>query len=392
MLEDGPWEVIIVGAGPVGLALAKGLGRDGRRVLVLESEDALSEHSKALTLWPGSQEVLDRLGLMPCFERNSLVLGALSLHDADRRDRILLHLPLHELRYETSFPRLLVLPQSRTERLLYESLAEEPSVTVRFSAEAVALVDSPAGARIEYASDGERSAATARFVVGCDGAHSFVRDQLEFGLEGATFPFRAGLADVRIPASDGLPGPRLSTRLRPCVGIPLGTDLWRVIIVLDQAARLDEAAIKAAVRNLFGSVTYELLWQSDFRLHRRTADQFARGNAVLAGDAAHLNSPVGGQGMNAGIQDSEILRAAIGRALREDSCAAIAEYASARKATIQHGVNRNTGRLTSLLFLRRGKYFKHVVRGLDRLLRVAPIRRRFLRGVAMLPAANETSD
>lgn len=142
-----------------------------------------------------------------------------------------------------------------------------------------------------------------RFFVGCDGGHSTVRERLGLQLEGITYRLRAALADVSFNADDGWHSPRLSTSGVLCVGIRIdeqspGGDtrgLWRLILpyLADETPLLDQR-LERAVHQLFGPRGYEVAWKSGFSLRQRICPRFVAGNVVLAGDAAHLNSPVGG--------------------------------------------------------------------------------------------------
>jgi 2-polyprenyl-6-methoxyphenol hydroxylase-like FAD-dependent oxidoreductase len=378
-------DVIIVGAGPVGLALAKGLALDGRRVLVLEKKPGLSQHSKALTLWAGTQDVVERLGLLQEFEKRSLCRDDLQLWDADGH-RALAHLPLFELAGETKHARLLLLPQNVTEEVLFEGLAREKSATTIFDANVTSLIDEGSRVSVKYVKDGEEHTVHGRFAIGCDGAHSAVRAALGFHLEGETYSIKAGLADVELgDLTKEYEYPRFSTKDGLAFAIKASPTMWRLIFIdkVTRAWDLDRLT-KEAVANIFDQTNYKLIWASEFRLHRRTSEAFAKGNMVLAGDAAHLNSPIGGQGMNSGIRDTEPLREALRRAFEQNSNAPLNEYAVKRKAEVEHGVNRYTGFMTSLLFSGGGRHVKDVVRALGVGFKLPAIRHAFLRRAMMI--------
>lgn len=382
-------EVVIVGAGPVGLALALGLARVGRRVVVLEKEPGTAEFSRAPAIWPRTQEVLDGLGVVPRFIAEGIRLEKVRLRDADR-DRDLLTIPLEELKDETTFPWLLILPQSVTERLLLDAVHEQGSAQVRFSSEVTHLEQDASTVRVTYRRDGSDHLVEADFAVGCDGAHSVVRDVLGSSFEGVTYSARAALADLVLPsAPDHLTGPRISTRKGLAVALRIDERRWRLILPFKEDASLSlDRRVERAARGLFPHVDsaedYESVWQSEFRLHRRIASRFVDGRIALAGDAAHLNSPVGGQGMNAGLQDVEVLCRVLLEALESDDVDQLTDYDRARREAIEDGVNRFTDRMTRILLFRGGRLVRPILRIVSLALEIPPLRRRFLRGLAML--------
>ncbi|MFB6247588.1 MAG: FAD-dependent oxidoreductase, partial [Salinibacter sp.] len=324
-------DIVVVGAGPVGLTLALGLVRADRSVLVLEKEPTTSEHSRAPVIWPRTQEILVDLGVLDRFLESGIVRSIVRLWDADR-EQVLLRVPVEELRDETECPHLLLCPQSRTEQILCDALRDAPSADLRFSAEVTGLVPRDGSMEVRYERDGEPCVATAAFVAGCDGAHSRVRDAVGASFEGRTYRMQAALADLTFERDQDVRYPRMTRRRGVATGIRIDERRWRVIMprTPGDATPLD-VRIEQAVADLFGTDAYTAVWKSEFNLHRRIADPFVDRRVALAGDAAHLTSPVGGQGMNVGIQDANALGRTLGRALDRDDPAPLARYEAERR-------------------------------------------------------------
>ncbi|REK06195.1 MAG: FAD-dependent monooxygenase [Acidobacteria bacterium] len=378
-------EIAVVGAGPVGLAVALGLARRGRRVVVLERESDTAEHSRAPAIWPRTQEVLEDLGVVERFLAEGIQLPRLVLHDVDR-GAPLLRLPLEELRDRTRHPRLLVLPQSRTEQLLLAALRDQPTAEVRFSTEVIGLSQQESAVELDLAAADRVARLRARFVVGCDGAHSFVREAIGADLEGRTFPQRVALADLRLDDTAGDPtSPRLTTQPRLAIAIRIAERLWRLILprLSEPGVGLEQRIEEAALR-LLGGRPWQPVWRSEFSLHDRISTVFHDRRVVLAGDAAHLNSPVGGQGMNAGIQDAAQLLDPLCVALDRDVVEPLAAFARQRRRQVRRSVNRFTTLATRLLLGSRGRLVRPSLQLVDAAIRIPPIRRRLLARVAML--------
>lgn len=362
-------------------------------MLVLEKEPHTAEHSRAPAIWPRTQELLAELGVAETFLARGIALDRVELVDA-ATGRVLLSVPLEELAGETRYPQLLIVPQSVTERLLLEAVRSEPTAEVRFSSEVVEVAGDEDAVRVACrGEDGERRTFEAAFAAGCDGAHSTVREAIGASFDGGTYGTVAALADLELADDRDLPFPRLATEEVVAVGIRISERRWRLILPFSaegdgEGERPLDERVAAAARTLFLQVRseddYETIWQSRFRLHRRVASRFVEGRVVLAGDAAHLNSPVGGQGMNAGLQDAARLTSALLSALDSDSAAPLADYERGRREAIVEGVNEFTDRLTRFLLFREGRLFRPMLRTADLVLRIPPLRRRFLRRIAML--------
>ncbi|HEY9855958.1 MAG TPA: FAD-dependent monooxygenase [Stenomitos sp.] len=345
--------VVISGAGPVGLALAVGLAHHGIRSLVLEDDPALSRHSKAPGIHARTLEVFRAWGVIDRFMAEGEFLRQPQLWVAGMSEPQAT-VDLSVLADRTAYPGVMLLPQDRTEALLYERLKELGMSEVRFGHRLTSFEAGPAGVTVEVAPpSGASYRLDAEYLVGCDGAHSMVRECLGWHLEGKTYPSRFMLADVRLHDERAeLPWPRMAPVPRGLlVGLRLQPQLWRIIATvlpkLDEAHALAPEQIDRHVTALFGPGPFEEVWKSLFHVHCRTSPHFRLGRVLLAGDAAHLNSPAGGQGMNSGIHDAHNLAWKLARALSGGNADALLDsYEAERRPAILTGVDRYTDLLT----------------------------------------------
>lgn len=383
-MEDPDLDLVVVGAGPVGLAVALGLAQKDRSVLVLEKNSGLSEHSRAPLIWPRTQEILSDLDVVSRFEEKGIVRSRIRLWNTDR-GRVLLRYPIEELRGETPFPQVILCPQSRTERILYDALEEEPSAEVRFSAEVTGLEQSQDSVEVRFEQNGQSGSVTTAYAAGCDGAHSRVRDAIADSFSGQTYSAQAALTDITFDRQQDVRFPRLTRKRGVATAIRIDDDLWRLIMPrsTERAAPL-HTRIDRAVDDLFPASSYETVWKSEFNLHRRVSSSFFQRRVVLAGDAAHLTSPVGGQGMNLGLQDASALIGALDRALKRDTSDPLSGYTSERREAIETGAVWATDRLTQLLLARRGTFLVPFLRLFGFALRIRPLRHMVMRRMAML--------
>lgn len=339
-------DVLVVGAGPVGLTAAAELRRHGVRCRVVDRLAAPQPHAKAIGVLPRTLEVWDAMGLVrEVLDEAVPHLGQLVFIDGKPQDEPMrLTLPP-----DIPYP-FATLPQYTTERLLSEHLARFGTEVER-PVELVSVVSHPDEVEVVLAGAGGRSERlSARYVVGCDGAHSLVRREAGLAFEGDLLPGRFMIADVEVdwdlPAgysmrsvhtgADGavddmlvcipMPGVRRYwlSMLRPgdrgaaedgrgapdgAEGSSLGTeadeglDLGQIQAVLDRLS--PEPAKVSALR-----------WSSAFRTGHRLVDRYRAGRLFVAGDAAHVHPPIGGQGLNTGVQDAHNLAWKLALAVR----------------------------------------------------------------------------
>lgn len=378
--------VLIVGAGPVGLSLALGLARCGVRSVIIEKKPSTSEQSRAPGVWSRTLEIFDGWGVVD----DLLAAGTYLPHVAVwavGAAKPQVEISFDPLGETTPYPGILILSQSKTEAILARCLKDDPLTDVRFSSELLDWTESDEGvvARVATA-DGEVSIA-ASYLVGCDGAHSQVRHGLGLHLEGKTYAAHVALADVRIDGGE-FPWPRVGFADGPLVGLRLEDGLWRIIAISSEAAKdreIHDAELDLWVRGVFGETPYSKVWTSTFSIHCRVCPAFHRKRILLAGDAAHLNSPAGGQGMNSGIQDAHNLAWKLARALAGgDSQKLLASYDVERQQAVRRYVNRTTDFLTRAV-VQGGGWGRSLFASVAQTgLKIGPIRRKAMRRMSML--------
>lgn len=341
--------VVISGAGPVGLSSALILARAGIRALILEKKAALDPHSRATLIVPRSLELFSRLGVLDAFLSKGERYDAIRLLRASDRHR-LLTFDFSELADHTTTPFALALSQDQTENILYSAVEEAGLVEVAFATPFQ---------RFELRADGVRVHAGDRIIdaellIGADGAHSSVRGQLGWELEGKTYPTRAVLADIRIaPEYDTDEGWLVDPDAEAfTLAIRFADGVWRLIesAIPDAVTDADlPARAEQVAARLFGADAWrQTLWTAAYHKHERRAARFVDGRVVLAGDAAHLNSPAGGQGMNAGLADADRLGRAIVDGLGKDLPNQLAAYERERIDIFDHDIRGLTDALETM--------------------------------------------
>jgi 2-polyprenyl-6-methoxyphenol hydroxylase-like FAD-dependent oxidoreductase len=328
-MNTGPKDaVLIAGAGPTGLVLALWLTRLGVKVRLIDKVAEPGTTSRALAVQARTLEFYQQVGLAQAVVDLGHKVPALNLWVKGAKAA---NVPLQEMGQGLSrfyFP--VVFPQDEHERLLIERLGEL-GVEVERRTELVGFEDVGGEIRVTLAkSDGSHEVCTAAYLAGCDGAHSKVRELLNVGFPGGTYDHLFYVADVEAggPPMDGQLHVDLDDADFLAVFPLHGAGRARLIgSVRDDAvknsAQLQFTDIQdRAIRNLKVDVQ-RVNWFSTYRVHHRVAHAFRKGRAFLLGDAAHVHSPVGGQGMNTGIGDAVNLAWKLAAVLRESASAAL---------------------------------------------------------------------
>lgn len=347
-------EVLIVGAGPVGLTLAIALADQKLRVTLIDRAEGFSSESKAITIQPRVLEMFRLLGVASRLEAAGVAARTMTMHVGRT-----LKTTLRYDRLPTAFPHYLHLHQGETERLLCAALAErDVTVTRGTTLDDFTATEAGVTARLVGA-DGTVRKHRARFLVGCDGGHSRVRQRLGVVLTGERHDNEWIMADVRIPdlplARDVRHGYILEDY--PFVVLPLAGDYCRLISARSaRASRGGAAPTLAEFHEIIGRLGFagwrleDPLWLTCYRPSQFIASRFSKGPVFLAGDAAHVNTPIAAQGLNTGVMDAMNLAWKLGWAQRHRAGPGLLDsYHEERRPAVLNMFRAND-RLTTLVF------------------------------------------
>lgn len=315
--------VLIVGGGPVGLCLALLLARQGIEVSLFEKAPGLDEDLRASTFHPPTLDMLDRLGITPDLLAQGLICPDWQIRLHPGGDRAVFDLSV--LSQDTAHPYRLQCEQWKLSRALLTALRAEPKADVRFDAEVASVDQDDTGVVVRFADD--RPPVRGRILVGADGARSIVRKRVSPAFDGQTYPETTLLVTTRFPFEDHLEG---LSNVSYCWTAGGNFSLlkvpgrWRVSIYPDESqpieAQLTEAQVEATLQGIVASASpYEIIEKRPYRVHQRIVETYVDGRMALVGDAAHLNAPSGGMGLNGGIHDAFELSGALAAILLDNA-------------------------------------------------------------------------
>jgi 3-(3-hydroxy-phenyl)propionate hydroxylase len=313
--------VVIAGAGPTGLMCALALAREGVPVVVCEAEPNLTHDLRAGTFHPPTQEMMAPYGITARMHEHGLQVRRWQIRS--RRGGQVAEFDLGLLSDITPYPYRLHLEQHRLTPIQLDCLRAEGTAEVHFRHRITGFDNKADSVTVHFESEGIPGKVEASWLVGADGGRSTIRKLLPVEFEGFTWPEQ--FLVVSTPYDFAQHGFTMNAYIAdpvewaavfkmPDAGPP---GLWRLAFPCDPSlpddALLDPAAVQKRMQGFLPNNGYEIRYQSIYRVHQRVASQWRHGRVLLAGDAAHLNNPLGGFGLNSGIHDAVNLAGKLAR-------------------------------------------------------------------------------
>ena len=344
-MADEDRRVLIVGGGPVGLLCAWLLGRQGIPVRLFDLNDAPQADPRAATTHPATLDLLADDGLAEDMARVGLVAPIFQFWDRPSGQKIA-EFDHAILKNDTAHPFVMQCEQFKTAKLLLERARKLPNVEILFGHEVTGVSQGAGSVTVKVQGPNGPQSHTGAYVIGADGGRSVVRKQADIPFDGFTWPerfivlttpfdfqassgycFRSYFADpdewcncFKVSA-DGPPG------------------LWRTVYPaspgLSDEELMSDAAVQARMQKFFpSSQPYEIVHRNLYVTHQRVAETFRKGRVLLAGDSAHINNPIGGMGLNGGIQDAANLAEKLTKVLLDDAPDALLDLYSRQRRTV----------------------------------------------------------
>ena len=352
-------DVLVVGAGPTGLLLASELARRGVGVRLIERRTSPAEHSRALAVLPRTMEMMDQLGLANAFINPSHQAKGICFYGRDRKEAF--RSSMNDLPSE--FPFFLLLPQTETETILVNH-TRKAGVEIERGVGFVSMVQS--GQRVLATlerMDGTTERIDASYVVGCDGSHSAVRQASGLEFQGEGYGQSWLLADVLLdPGLDPNWLHGFTSVDGPIFFFPLPNHIWRIVLL---RKRGESATAEVSMNEIVETLNKNHLghlrardpsWLAGFGIHHRRTLQLRMGLVFLCGDAAHVHSPAGGQGMNTGLGDAFNLGWKLALVIHGNAREEILDSYEEERMPVIDGVMRMTDQMTKLITARDGPW------------------------------------
>ena len=352
MSEMHKVDVLVVGAGPTGLLLASELARRGIGVRLIERRTSPAKHSRALAVLPRTMEMMDQLGLANAFINPSHQAKGICFYGRDRKEAF--RSSMGDLPSE--FPFFLLLPQTETENILMNH-ARKAGVEIERGVSFLSMVQQ--GQRVLATlerMDGTREEVNASYVVGCDGSHSSVRQAIGLEFQGGGYDQSWLLADVVLdPGLDRNWLHGFTSIDGPIFFFPLPKNIWRIVLL---RKRKESATTEVSMDEIVETLEQNHLghlrardpsWLAGFGIQHRRTVHMRMGRVFLCGDAGHVHSPAGGQGMNTGLGDAFNLGWKLASVIKGKAKEDLLDSFEAERMPVIDGVMRMTDQVTKLI-------------------------------------------
>lgn len=330
-------DVIISGAGPVGMSLALALANKGVSVIVLEKLDELSHEARASTIHPPTLEFFEEIGIIEDILANGLRIENLQFWERQTRE-LVADFPYKLIENDTKYPFRFQCPQSKVTRIILQHLEQTDCGKVLFNHEFCRFEQNETCVKVVANTPNGEAEFHCKYLIGCDGSFSKVRENLGLGFDGKIYEDRFLLVSSNLNLKPFFP--EMGT-----TAYVFDPEEWVIVMTLPDAVRTvfrlkpgedadfakKEENVRQRLRNfLEADVNYSINTISTYFVHQRVTETFRVGRVLLAGDAAHLNNPTGGMGMNSGIHDARDLSAALIKVLNGESDKLLDNYAENR--------------------------------------------------------------
>lgn len=350
-------EVLVVGAGPAGTVAAYRLAQMGIDVILCEAGESCAHDLRASTIHAPTLEMLDELGVADeLIERG---LKAPIYHLRERRSGHVIAFDMGEIADKTRFPFRLQCEQYYLAMALAQRLQSHPRARVLFSTRAIDVTQNGVEAVATVEHKGEKQQIAAKYIIGADGARSIVRKNLDVTFDGFTYEEKFVSLSTAFPIEEVIPDIAYVNYISDpeewlvLLRVP---SLWRVLVPASadksDEELLSDANVASVFRRIVGDRPIETDHRGIYRVHQRVASTFVQGRILLIGDAAHLNNPLGGFGMNSGIHDAWNLTEKLVSVLRGADPALLDLFNRQRRAVTQSFTQAQT--IENKIFMEQG--------------------------------------
>jgi 3-(3-hydroxy-phenyl)propionate hydroxylase len=344
-MADESRRVLVAGGGPVGLLCAWLLGRQGIPVRLFDLNESPQADPRAATTHPATLDLLSMDGLADDMARVGLVAPIFQFWDRPTHDKVA-EIDHAILKDDTQHPFVVQCEQFKTAKLVLERARKLPNVEILFGHEVLDVKQSADSVSVDVRGPGGVKTHSGAYLVGADGGRSVVRKQTDIAFDGFTWPERFIVLTTPFDFNKSSGYCYRSYFADPdewCNCFKVSADgppgLWRTVYptnpALSEEELMSDAAVQARMQKFFpNEKPYEIVHRNLYVTHQRVAETFRKGRVLLAGDSAHINNPIGGMGLNGGIQDAANLAEKLGQVILDRAPESLLDLYSLQRKTV----------------------------------------------------------